>query len=161
MLRLLKKNKVLLVFVIFFLLLYLQHQFMWLYHDDYGYASLSYSYVVDGVSGTNFTFKELIAFLIGHYRVWGGRILFFAIECLLLKVGLPLFRLVQALIITGTFYLIYILISNIYKKVDKFKLSIFVVSLYGVFQLAMYRDVIFWATASVLYIFPLFPFLLF
>lgn len=161
MLRLLKKKKVLLVFVIFFLLLYLQHQFMWLYHDDYGYASLSYSYVVDGVSGTNFTFKELIAFLIGHYQVWGGRILFFAIECLLLKVGLPLFRLVQALIITGTFYLIYILISNIYKKVDKFKLSIFVVSLYGVFQLAMYRDVIFWATASVLYIFPLFPFLLF
>lgn len=40
--KLIKNNKILTIFVIFFLFVLFQHHFMWLYHDDYGYASLSY-----------------------------------------------------------------------------------------------------------------------
>lgn len=46
---------------------------MWLYHDDYGYVSLSYAYIVEGVNGHSFNIKQLLSFLIGHYNNWGGR----------------------------------------------------------------------------------------
>ena len=40
--KMIKNKKILIVFLCFFLFVLFQHHFMWLYHDDYGYASLSY-----------------------------------------------------------------------------------------------------------------------
>ena len=51
--------------IIFIVFLIIQHQFLYMYHDDYGYASLSYAYLVDGVSGTNYSLGQVFEFKYG------------------------------------------------------------------------------------------------
>ena len=73
--RFLKQHRVAVIFTLFFLLVLLQHQFMWLHHDDYAYASLSY--VDIGNVGNQYGISEIFQFLITHYMNWGGRVLCF------------------------------------------------------------------------------------
>ena len=154
-----KKYKIPLIFGIFFLLVLFQHQFLHLYHDDYGYASLSYAYTLEGANGHSNNLAQILQFLIGHYNVWGGRILFFFIECILLNLSLPLFRIVQSIIITLIFYFIYKITYNIIKK-HKTKIALLSCACYGLIQFQTFKSGIFWVTASVLYVFPvLFMFL--
>ncbi len=158
-----KKKVTLIVFGLFFILVFIQHQSLFLYHDDYGYASLSYAYHVDGVEGTQFSLNDLFEFLKGHYNVWGGRIVGFFFEIVLLRGGLWLYRLVQSIFITLIFFLIYkiakICIND--ESVNKLLLSILTVSFYGFFEIMLFRNGIFWITASVLYVLPLLPMLAF
>ena len=154
------KYKIPIIFIIFFLLVLLQHQFMWLYHDDYGYASLSYAYNVEGVSGHTFNLTQLFDFLIGHYNNWGGRVLYFGIECLLLSKSLFLFKLVQSIVITFIFYYVYKILKK-YTKFDDYILAILSICCYGFIEIMVIRTGIFWPTASVLYVFPLLPLLMF
>ena len=159
-----KKNnkKVLIVFAIFFVLVLFQHHFMWLYHDDYGYASLSYIGDVykSSYAGYHTNLIDIIRFCSFHYNNWGGRVLYFFIECIMLRFGMHVFRIVQSIVITGIFYYIYKIVSSIIKK-DDYRLAILCVSLYGMFEILLFRDGIFWITASVLYIFPLLPFFMY
>lgn len=153
-------HKIFIIFAIFFLLVFLQHYYMGLYHDDYGYASLSYAYVVDGVSGHNFSINQLFEFLIGHYNIWGGRILYFAIEILLISKSLFLFKLVQSIIITFIFYFIYKIIKKLLNnklKQNDWIIALFSVALYGIFEIEIINRGIMWPTASVLYVFPILP----
>ncbi len=153
-------NKVFWIFTIFFFLVLLEHQALWLYHDDYGYASLSYLFNYNGAIGMNTSFRDIIDFLIFHYNNWGGRILYFLIEIISLRIGLPFYRFLQSLIITIIFVLIYKIVSK-YTKMNDYKLAIFSCACYGLFEIMTFRSGIFWPTASVLYIFPMLPFLLF
>lgn len=155
-----KKYRIPIVFIIFFLIVFLEHQFMWLYHDDYGYASLSYAFNVDGVNGHIFNFNQLFDFLIGHYNNWGGRVLYFGIECLLLSKSLFLFKLVQSIVITFIFYYLYKILKK-YTKTKDWILAILSVCCYGFIEIMVARTGIFWPTASVLYVFPLLPLLMF
>jgi hypothetical protein len=158
----LKKHSVIIIFFIFFILLLLQNQSLYLYHDDYGYASLSYAYNVESVIGTQYNLIQIVEFLIGHYNIWGGRILCFFIEICLLKSGIITFRIVQSLIITGIFFLIYLIAKkNIKLSLKNWQLALLSISLYGAFEIMIVRSGILWITASVLYIFPLLFFLLF
>lgn len=153
------KYKIPLIFGIFFLLVLFQHQFLHLYHDDYGYASLSYAYNLEGANGHSNSLTQIIQFLGGHYNVWGGRILFFLIECIILNLSLPLFRIVQSIIITLIFYLVYKITYMIIKK-HKEKIALLSCTCYGLIQFQTFKSGIFWVTASVLYVFPvLFMFL--
>lgn len=154
------KHRIPIIFIAFFLLVLFEHQFMWLYHDDYGYASLSYAYKVVGVNGHIFNIQQLFNFLVGHYNNWGGRVLYFGIECLLLGKSLLLFRLVQSLVITLIFYYIYKILKK-YTKIEEYILAIISVCCYGFIEIVVVRTGIFWPTASVLYIFPLLPLLMF
>ena len=158
--KMLCSHKSVIIFILFFGLVLLQHQFLWLYHDDYGYASLSYAYNVEEVIGQNFSISQLFSFLIGHYNVWGGRILYFFIECVSLKIGLPFFRLLQSLVLTGIFYFIYKIVTKITKKED-WKIALASCLCYGLIEIMAFRDGLFWVSASVLYIFPLLPFFAF
>lgn len=155
-----KKYKIPIIFIFFFLLVFIEHQFMWIYHDDYGYASLSYAYNVKDVIGHNFNISQLFEFLIGHYNNWGGRVLYFAIECLILSKSLLLFRFVQSVVITLIFYYMYKILKK-YIKIDDYILAILSISCYGFIEIMVVRSGIFWATASVLYLFPLLPLLMF
>ena len=56
-----KKKRVLLIFLIFFLLLLLQYQFLYLYHDDYGYASLSYAVDI-GNEGLHYGISDILIY---------------------------------------------------------------------------------------------------
>lgn len=160
--KFIKNNKIFLVFLVFFLVVLLQHQFMYLYHDDYGYASLSYAYKVDGVEGHNVNMSQILEFLKGHYLTWGGRVLTFFFEIFLLTKGIYLFRLIQSIIITLIFFLIYSIVkkcSN--QKVNDLLLAVCTITCYGLFEIMILRTGIFWASASVSYLFPVLPFLLF
>lgn len=158
-----KKHSVVLIFVVFFLVLLFQHQFMGLYHDDYGYASLSYAYQVDGVNGHDLNFGQIMEFLKGHYEIWGGRILYFFVEiCLISLGGISLYGVIQAIVITLIFYMIYKIVKRLLNgKVNDSLLALCSVMCYGIFEIMVIRTGIFWATASVLYLFPLLPFLMF
>lgn len=151
------------IFSIFAIFLLVQHQFLYLHHDDYGYASLSYAYNVKDAQGTNYTFSQILEFLKGHYEVWGGRILFFFVEIVLLRyTGLTGFRIVQALAVFGIFFMIYKILSKVLKdKVENWKLALVVTALYGVTEILTFRTGFFWITASVLYVIPIFFLLLF
>ena len=152
-----KKHRIGLIFLIFFLIVFIQHQFVFLYHDDYGYASLSYlgDFKANN-SGYHTTINQVLDFLIHHYNHWGGRILYFFVECFLLSFGLHPIRFVQSLVITGIFYLIYKIVSTI-TKYDDWKIALSSIMCYGIFEIFLVRSGIFWWTASVLYLFPLLP----
>ncbi len=155
-----KKFRVSLIFFVFFLIVLFEHQYLWLAHDDYGYASLTYGYFVENVNGTNFTLSQLIEFLIGHYNNWGGRILYFFIECSILSKGITLFRIVQSVVITGIFYYVYKIVGK-YTESKDYIAALLSVSVYGFIELEVVKYGIFWISASVLYVFPLLPFLMF
>ena len=153
-----KKHSVLLIFIIFLVIILIENHFVWLYHDDYGYASLSYLPGFTGCKGMSCSIKDMLSFLKYHYNNWGGRILYFFIEILLLKGGLELFHIVQSIITMFIFYLIYKIASRNKKNIY---LAMVTVLCYGLIEMGVLRSGIFWATAVVLYLFPMLPFLLF
>ena len=156
----LKKHSITIIFVTFFLLVLLQHQFLWIYFDDYGYGSLSYAYQVDGVVGHNYSIIDILRFCIGHYQYWGGRVLYFFFECFLLKLGLPVFRLVQSLVITFIAYYIYKIVCKYIQK-NKEIIALLSCFVYFTIEILVFRSGIFWVTASILYLFPILPFVMF
>ena len=156
----LKNKKVILVFACFFFYLLLQNHFMWLFHDDYGYASLSYLTKFEGNRGLNASLIDVINFLIFHYQNWGGRVLWFFVEIILLKLGLPIYRLFQSVLTLGMFILIYKIIKK-KANIENSKVALFCVLCYGLFEIVLLRGGVYWITASVLYFLPLFPLLLF
>jgi hypothetical protein len=152
--KVLKNKYIIIMFILFLIFLIIQHQFLYLYHDDYGYASLSYAVDVKNVVGHNFNFSDAINFLGQHYNSWGGRILFFFAEVMLLGTSLEAFRIVQSIVIFLIFVLIY-LIGKDNLKITDWKIALTTIMLYGVFNIFVIRDGIFWITASVLYVFPI------
>ena len=150
------------IFLIFFLIVLIQHQFMYIYHDDYGYASLSYAYNVENVEGHDVNLEQIVEFLKGHYEVWGGRILTFFYEIILLTNGPWLYRLLQSIVITLIFFLIYKIVKKcVQNKIDDRLLALCTVMCYGVFEIMLVRTGIFWASAAVSYLFPILPLLAF
>lgn len=87
------------VFTLFAIALYLIHDLIWMYHDDFGYATLSYSTTIDGIEGQNFKQINLLAFLRNEYMNWTGRVLPFFIEANVFKLGLPFTRFIQVIAI--------------------------------------------------------------
>ena len=142
---------------LFLLFLLFQHQFLFMNHDDYGYASLSYAYIVDGVNGLDYSFKEIFEFINGHYQIWGGRVLYFLLEIILFRyTGLFGYRIVQSLAIFGIFFIIYkILEQNFGEKIENWKLALTTFILYGLIEIATFKEGIFWISASVTYVVPI------
>ncbi len=160
------KNQILVIgiFVVFAIFLLFQHQFLYLYHDDYGYASLSY--IQDSppnIEGTNFSLSDILNFLNKHYFTWGGRVLAYFFEIAILHyLGLGGFRIFQAIMILGIFIMIYKIMSKILdRKVPSWILALVTVSLYGVTEILTFHISIFWISASISYVIPIFFFLLF
>ena len=59
----------------------IQHAFVWMYFDDYGYASITYlGDQFNATGGTDFSFLDILGFLKYHYLHWGGRIVGFFFE---------------------------------------------------------------------------------
>ena len=152
---------VILIFTIFFVLVFIQHQSLYLYHDDYGYASLSYAYKMPDVNGCDFNLSQLIRYLIEHYKIWGGRIVGFFFEIVFLSKGIWLYRLLQSIVITLIFFLIYKIVKKTIpnNSINDSILALIAVSLYGVFDIMVVRSGIFWISASILYVFPIAPLL--
>ncbi|MDW7643563.1 MAG: DUF6056 family protein [Desulfuromonadales bacterium] len=83
----------------FFAFLLAQHRLVFPYHDDWGYATLSYSTeVVTGV-GRDFSQADLIQFLYQEYQNWSGRFFPFFLQINLFKFGVEAVRLVQIFVL--------------------------------------------------------------
>ena len=96
-----QKKILLFISIVIVLLIFVQHHYIYIYFDDYGYASLSYA-GFDNHAGMQYGLSDILQFLKFHYFNWGGRILYFFFEIVILRVGgLPLIQLIQALIITS------------------------------------------------------------
>lgn len=150
---------VILSFFIIFILLIVQHSVISLYFDDYGNASLSYSYVVPDVAGTDFSLSQLFEWAYNIYQNWGGRILYAVCFIIpLLRNGITSYMMFQSIVILGIFYFIYKIVCikfNNKKYIWIIPISEFI--LYSNINMIYLRHGIFWASASVLYIWPLLP----
>ncbi len=150
------KKKTIIIFAIFFALLLFQIHFVWLYYDDYGYASLSYLAGYTGNRGMEASLMDVFSFLNYHYNHWGGRVLWFFLEIVLLRFSIHSYRIVQAIITTAIFYMIYKIVTKIIKKED-WKIALSSIICFGLVDLMILRDTFYWFTASVLYLLPILP----
>ncbi|WP_296696844.1 hypothetical protein [Thiocapsa sp. UBA6158] len=85
--------------------LFAQHNMVFPYHDDWGYATLSYVGEQTGFTGRNFALTQLLAFLCGEYVNWSGRFVAFFVQISIFKLGIEYVRLAQVGIILSTVFL--------------------------------------------------------
>lgn len=153
-----KAEKRVMIFIsctIIFLIL-MQHHYVDMYFDDYGYASLSYAGYKNH-AGMSYGLVDIFQFLKAHYFNWGGRILYFFFEILIFRLGgLPLMQVIQAAIII----LIGVVsgrIVSLVTKANPYKCVALAMVLYGTIHIKTLRDGVYWYSASVLYVWPLLP----
>lgn len=150
------KTLVLIPFVIFFTLILRQYLLVYMYYDDYGFASLSYSYTLEGINGTDYNLFQLIQFLYHYYINWGGRVLSFGIEALMLKESVLVMQVFMAVVVTGTMYFSYKLMT-VEKEVSLFEKifrAISICGLFGLLHIGLLRDSYYWYTSAVIYVMP-------
>lgn len=156
-----KKAVIACILVLLLLLLLIQHSFVGLYYDDYGNASLSYGYDSSAIPGTDYSVQDLFEWAKYTYNNWGGRILYALILIPLTKYNAVLFGIVQSIIITLLFLVSYLL-ASLYTEKKQIRISGLIVAILVFFSL--YGDIsrygIYWASASVLYVWPLLFFVL-
>ena len=150
------KIKVALLFLGFFLLALLQIHFIWLNYDDYGYASLSYLPAYTGPKGMMRGLSDVFSFLYYHYQYWGGRVLWFFFEIITLKISVHAYRIIQAILTTGIFYMLYKIVAKT-TKIDHWKVALASILCFGLVDIMVLRDTFYWFTASVLYLWPILP----
>lgn len=152
------KKAALVIGAVFACLILIQHHYVFMAFDDYGYASLSYTWT-GNMSGMDYTLKDIFQFLKWHYLSHGGRVLYFFFEIAAFKIGgTVLIQIAQAVII--------IMISVISGKIvaaaiacEEWQSVSMCLVMYGTLCLRSLRDSAYWYTASVLYVWPLLPLL--
>lgn len=113
-----KKNQLFIVgvFVLFFLVLLIQHQFVFFSFDDYGYASLSYNNRETSFALGDYSISDILKYLNYHYFNVNGRIVSYFPMLLIMKFGMTGFRVAQSAVITIIFFLMFWWIQSSYKK---------------------------------------------
>lgn len=151
----------LLLFFVIFVLLFFMHHVIAMYFDDFGNASLSYATPSPDVLGTHYTFAQLLDWCKTIYMGWGGRILWASVFLIpLLKFGAGIYFAIQSVVITLILYTIFKIAEQITKTKHIF-LPIVLFILYGLINMVYLKHGIYWASASILYIWPLLPMFLF
>lgn len=127
------------VLIIFLLMLFYLHRFIYLYGDDYYYAT--------------FIRDEFWQKHITHYQYVNGRALVHFIVSIVLKYDIYLFRVINPLIII----LLIIFLSKIVISNDKKNKYIIVVSimLFSIIDINISRQSIYWLDGSFNYLFPI------
>lgn len=147
------------IFLAIFILLYFIHSVVYMYFDDFGNAAISYAYVTPGVNGTDYTFEQLLEWAKHIYMEFSGRILYAVLFIIpLLKNGISTYMLIQSIVITLIIlymYKIIIYITNLEKHKEIVPIAI--MALYLVIDMLYLQHGTFWASASILYIWPLLP----
>lgn len=94
---------------VFLAFLLLQHQLMFLAHDDYGLAVLHYVTIRTGFEGQDFSLADVLAFLRGEYSRWSGRLAAYFFHIYVQKIGLDFARFVQSLAIASIAFMAFVL----------------------------------------------------
>ena len=148
------------LFVMFGFFLIAQHRLVGMYYDDFGNASLSYGYDSTNIMGTDYTLQDLLAWAKNLYLTWGGRVLCALILVPMLKSGPVLFMFVQACVLLAIFVAMYFVVKKFSQNGNGVVISIILILLYGLLQGNILTQGIYWASASILYIWPILPFLI-
>jgi len=157
-----RKKKVILIVMFLFLGIgiLMQHQLVGMYFDDFGNASLSYGYDSSFIDGTEYTFKELLAWAKNIYSNWSGRILYALIMIPMMKESIRPFMIFQSIILLLIFAVMYRIVKRYCSFDEEPLILIGFVIIYGLFTGTILSYGIYWASASVLYLLPILPFLL-
>ncbi|HBA48963.1 MAG TPA: hypothetical protein DCZ91_14440 [Lachnospiraceae bacterium] len=142
------------LFALFFLFLYIQHQFVYMYFDDYGYASLSYGYT-GNMAGMSYSLMDVLRFIKWHYLEWGGRVFYYCLGILSMRVGLWCVRLVQCLFLLGSTVYSWRLTEAKEDLRGNYIKAFILVFLYGAIGIETFREGIFWFSAAMGYVWPL------
>ncbi len=145
-----KEKRQRLLWILFGLFLLIQHRFVFMHYDDWGYAGLSYGYL-GNAHGRYWNALDLLGFLKWHYLNWGGRVLWFAVEALALRCGEWCIQILQAIVLFFIFRAMYLLVRR--RKNDA-AAALLCICMYGMFRLETVNCGVFWYTASVLYVWP-------
>lgn len=145
--------------LLMFIAIYSQTRLVGLYFDDYGYATLSYGWDNSQV-GLHYGIKEIIDYLTWHYFNWGGRVFFYFIYIVIVRLGgVVAVQLAQSIIV---FFIIYFSekLIEIWTNNKKYQIATLVIlfALYASMAVETVADGLYWYMASVGYVWPLFPF---
>lgn len=152
---------VLFMFLLGWIALFMQHMNVGMFFDDYGNASLTYGYEVPGIKGTNFGWSAIWEWAKWIYFNWGGRLVYACLFLIpLLKHGIHYYMLIQSVIIILILYIVYKIACKVTDKKVSIQGGIITLTLYCLIQLGFHNNGTYWASASVLYIWPLLPMLL-
>lgn len=152
---LIKRKGFVIIWLLFFIYLLVQHWQVWMYIDDFGYASLSYA-VNAGTRGNEYSILDIIRYCYMHYMTWGGRVLYYGIAILCYHfIGLKGIRIVQSVIIFLIFVYIYRMIPDENKKEHPVAVSVILCSMYGCFQVSHVCEGLYWFSASSGYVWPI------
>lgn len=152
------KKATVIIGIVFACMILIQHQYVFMSFDDYGYASLSYGWT-DNTAGMNYRAGDILQFLKWHYLNWGGRVLYFFFEIAVFKLGkAALIQVVQAVIIIMISILSGKIVAEEIKCEGWQSISLCLI-LYGTLCLRSVRDSVYWYSASVSYVWPLLPLL--
>lgn len=149
-------RKICIIFGVFFLFLYIQHQFVYMYFDDYGYASLSYGWS-GNYKGMDYSLRDILRYLLWHYFCWGGRVFYYFFMIVALKTGLWFIQIFQAVIIFGITFFSYLLLKTEDEN-KNVKLAFLLCMFYGMIGLTTFNEGLFWYAAASSYVWPLLPF---
>lgn len=156
-----EKNELVIILFIIFTILLAHHLHIGMYYDDFGNASLSYHYDSSLIKGTNYTAYELLSWCKNIYLTWSGRVLYAIFLILLTKHSIHCFMVVQALVITSIFIAMYRIVRRFCSKTKwTVGLCIFFFCLYNLMTGDGVYWGMYWASASVLYLWPILPFLI-
>lgn len=146
------------VFLIGFILLLMQHLTLDIFYDDYANAALCYGNVIEGVEGTNYTTSQLWEWVKWCYMNWGGRVLYAALFLIpLLKDGATAYMVVQVFVMLLLIYLLYKMICFYTGQKHSVMAAVILFVLYGLIGRDIHVQGTYWASASILYIWPLVP----
>lgn len=153
-------NKKIIYSIFFMFLIYLiaQHNLIFMYFDDFGHASLSYGGAVEGVKGHEFSLSQLLEWGRWYYFNWGGRIVYYLMFLLpQLAISIHLFMFIQSLVIFAIIVYMYKLCLYYTKKDSSITSISVLIILYGLIPIEIMRDTVYWASASICYIWSLLP----
>ncbi|WP_242834382.1 DUF6056 family protein [Butyrivibrio sp. FC2001] len=134
-----------------FIFLLVQNSFIWLYFDDYGYASLTYlGSDFNRTGGTGYSFGQLLGFLQYHYLHWGGRVTGFFMEILAMKHSVWVIRIIQAVLTLCLLLFSYKIVC--FDNNRKWEASFIIIAFFFLMGISTVNWGTMWFSASVAYL---------
>lgn len=142
-------------FAILFIVLLILFHYIYLYHDDFAYASLGYArenFTPEKSSGN--ILYDVLSAMHFHYINWGGRVVFFFFLSFLFQMNLTVIQIFCPLVITLIMYSIYRFSKMESGNFHALIIPLFACILYLSIGQGTLKDSIHWITAFSEYLLP-------